>query len=127
MDDNDPIERIADEHLRELYYDVILQLEKGAVMRPVLWLLTEARKKAAAAIVQMTMVDPEKTEEVRTCQASLRVYDEMVLLFRDLVKRGKEADRQIHERYREEMGDLVLDLSPEDRRMAGLEPEGTDV
>lgn len=124
---NDPIERIADEHLREIYYDVMVQLERGTGTRPVLWVLTEARKKAAAAIVQMTLIDPTRIEDLRTCQATIRVYDEMVLLFRDLMKRGKDADRTIHEQEREEIGDLVHDLSPEEQRMAGLEPQGTDL
>ena len=44
----DPIERLADQELRLLSADLLVQLERGTAMRPVLYLLNEARKKAGA-------------------------------------------------------------------------------
>jgi len=124
---NDPIERIAEHELFELSADLQVQLEKGTGIRPVLWMLTQARTKAAKAIVQMSIAEPDDIVSIRTCQAAIRLYDDMVQSCRDLIKRGREADRRIAERDRDEMQELIMDLTPEEQRMTGLEPIGTDL
>jgi len=124
---NDPIERVAEEKLFELSADLQVQLEKGTGVRPVLWMLAQARNRAAKAIVQMSIAEPDDIASIRICQAAIRLYDDMVQSCRDLMKRGKEADRKIAERDREEMQELIMDLTPEEQRMTGLEPTGTDL
>jgi hypothetical protein len=123
----DPIERIAEERLYELSVDLQVQLEKGTGTRPILWMLVQARKKAAAATTQLVLADAEKPADIRKCQAAILLYDDLIDLCRALLKRGKEADYRIHESDREELADLTRDLSPEEQRMTGLEPEGTDL
>ena len=120
----DPIGRIADERLSELAIDLQVQLEKGTGTRPVLYLLLEARKKAVAAMVQLSLVDPADAHSIRVCQMSIALYDDMVNSCRDLVKAGKEARFRIHERDRAEMQDIIVD--PEERQLFNLEPEGDD-
>lgn len=121
---NDPIERIADERLIELAADLQVQLEKGTAMRPVLWLLAESRKKAAAAIVQLVLCEPSDVVAITTCQRAIHLYDDMVQACKDLMKRGKDADHSIHEHEREELEDVIL--GDDDHQLFGLEPMGSD-
>lgn len=120
----DPVGRIADERLSELAIDLQVQLEKGTAMRPVLYLLLEARKKAVAATIQLSIVDPSDAQAIRICQMAIGMYDDMVTSCRDLLKGGKEARFRIHERDRAEMEDIIVD--PQERELFNLEPQGED-
>jgi hypothetical protein len=122
---HDPIERIADEHLIKLAADLQVQLEKGTAMRPVLYLLAEQRKKARAAVVQMTLLEPTDAAGIAVCLRSIHLYDDMISACQALMKRRKDAEHRIHERDREEIEDVIL--GDDDRALFGLEPKGTDL
>lgn len=121
---NDPIERLAYERLYELAVDLHVQLEKGTAMRPVLWMLVQARRKAAAAMVQFTLADPADHAAMRAIQQPIITYDAMVAACRDLVAAGTDAEARIEEEEREEIFNLVS--TPEDARALGIEPPPTD-
>lgn len=121
---SDPIERIADEHFIELAADLQVQLEKGTGTRPVLWLLSEARKRAVSATFALTKIDPMKTDDIRHLQNEISLYDDMIQDCKNLMSRGKEADRRLHERDREELQGVVM--ADDDRELFGLEPMGSD-
>jgi len=121
---NDPITRIADAHFIELAADLQVQLEKGTGTRPVLWLLAEARKNAVSATFDLTKIDPTKVEDIRHLQNEISLYDDMIVACRNLLTRGKDADRAIHERDREELQAVIM--GDDDRELFGLEPMGTD-
>ena len=122
----DPIVELAEKRLRELAVDVEVQLEKGTAMRPVLWLLIQARKRASGAMKLFLDVDPADAKAVRMIQIELKVYDDMVSNLRLLVARGKEADHAIAEQDRTEMSEAVMHMTEDERRMYGLQPRGID-
>ncbi len=122
---NDPIERLAYARLYELAIDLHVQLEKGTAMRPVLWMLVQARRKAAAAMVQFSLADPANHAAMRTIQQPILVYDAMVEACRELIALGKDAESQIEDDERREIFELVS--SPEDARALGIEPQGPDL
>lgn len=109
----DPTQAIAEEHLATLAIDVIVQLERGTEMRPVLWLLDRARKQASAALVKFLTIDPTDVEGVRKLQNTINRYDDYVVDMRALVARGREADQLISEEDRAEIEQL-LNPSPDE-------------
>jgi hypothetical protein len=122
----DAIEEVAEERLRELAADLQVQLEKGTGMRPAAWMLAQARKKAAKAVVLFLDVDVEDTKLVRRLQGELKLYDDMVTACQALVARGKEADYRITESDRAALDEVVMQMTPEERRLHKLEPIGKD-
>lgn len=122
----DPIEKLADDELRFLSADIQVQLERGTATRPVLYLLSEARKKAAKAFVMFMDADPNDSKLIARLQSEAKLYDDMVLACRGMLTRGKEADRRIRESDREALEEITADMSDDERRLNNLEPRGTD-
>jgi hypothetical protein len=121
----DAIEGLAKARLLETALDLIVQLEKGTGLRPVLFLLVESRKRAAAAMVQLAIVDPTDANSIRTLQNEIVRFDDLVTDCRALVARGRDADRELRDEDRQEAADLVM--SEEDARALGIEPQGSDL
>jgi hypothetical protein len=122
----DPIEKLADEQLRFLSADLQVQLERGTGTRPVLWLLANARKKAAKAFVMFMDADPGDVKLIQRLQAEVKLYDDMILSCRALFARGKEADRNIRESDREALEEIASEMTDEERRLNNIEPRGQD-
>lgn len=121
----DPIEALANEQLYELAADVQVQLERGTGTRPVLWLLSEQRAKASSAMMKLVEVDATEIDAIRTLQNEIRLYGDLVTACQNLMTRGREADAEIAETDRSDMAEIVGSMSPEDRRLHGLE-QGSD-
>lgn len=122
----DPIEKLADEQLLLLAADVQVQLERGTAMRPVLYMLAEARKRAANALLLFMDVDAEKPADIRKLQAELKLYDDMVGSTRMMLQMGREAQTRIDENDRIAIEEIMQGMSAEDRRLIQLQPQGTD-
>jgi len=120
------LEELADERLAELSLDVQVQLEKGTATRPVLWMLVEARRKAAKAIDLIIDVDPVDADSIRKIQRELCVYNDMIVAARAMLERGKEADGKIKESERSAIDEMVQGMSEEERRLYQFEPRRTD-
>lgn len=123
----DPIERLADEQLMLLATDVQVQLEKGTAMRPVLYMLAESRRRAATALLMFMDVDAEKPADIRKLQGELKLYDDMVGSVRLMLRMGREAESRVHENDRIAIEEIMQNMSPEDRRLIQLQPQGTDL
>ena len=128
MAKKDPIEQLGHTALLEMAYDIQVQLERGTAkgMRPVLWLLTEQRKKAAEAILKLILVDASEEIAIRQLQSEVRLYGDLIDHCRALFSRGRDAEQQIMESDRAEMEDLVGNMSPEERRQFNLQPGSED-
>lgn len=122
----DPIEELGNEQLFVLAADLEVQLEKGTGTRPVLYLLIQARKKAATALIKLVEVDAIETNAIRSLQAEVRLYSDMVQSCQELIVRGAEADRLIHENDRIDMAEIVGSMSPEEQRLYGVQTKGDD-
>jgi hypothetical protein len=118
-----PIEHIANSHLILAYTDLQVQLERGTGTRPVLWLLAEARKKAANAIALLVKVDCNDAEAIRTLQNEVVMFDDLVEACRKMLNRGHEADREIDESDREAIAEF---LTTTEAREMGLSPANED-
>lgn len=121
---DDAISAAARAVLVENYVDVKVQLERGTGTRPVLWLLARQRNQAVDALRKLVEIDASEHESIRALQAEIRLYGDLVESCRDLMVRGREADREIHEQDREAIADLV-ENEPEARAM-GLQPQHED-
>lgn len=119
----DPVAEIATSQLIEMAIDVQVQLERGSGTRPVLWLLQRSRTRAVDAIFALTKIDPAKAEDIRHLQNEISLYDDMIADCRELLNRGKEADRELDEQDRHTLAGL---LTPEDAREAGIEQTAED-
>lgn len=126
MTDFDPIEKLADEQLLLLAADVQVQLERGTAERPVLYMLAEARKRAATAILLFMDVDAEKPADIRKLQSELKLYDDMIASVRMMRERGRDADARIHENDRIAMDEITRNMPEEGRRLYQLQPQGDD-
>ena len=122
----DPIERLADQELRLLSADLQVQLERGTAMRPVLYLLNEARKKAGKAILLFIDADPTDAKLMRRLQAEIAIYDDMVINARKLLAMGNEANQRVAEGDREEMEEIVAGMTDTERQLHGFERRGID-
>ena len=120
------IEQLADQRLVELSADLQVQLEKGTGTRPVLWMLTQARKRAAKAIDLFIDVAPEDVDQVKNIKHELTIYNDLIGLARELLERGKEADNRIKEGDRAAIDELVQQMTPDERRLMRLEPQQKD-
>lgn len=121
---DDAISAAARAVLVENYLDVKVQLEQGTGTRPVLWLLARQRNQAVIALRKLIEIDASETEAIRAMQAEVRLYGDLLESCRDLLVRGKEADREIEESDRIAVADFVQD-EPEARAM-GLQPDPED-
>lgn len=122
----DPIEKLGNEQLRAVAADLMVQLERGTGLRPVLWMLVQARKRAAAAIAMFIDVDADDAVAIRKLQAEVLVYYDMVRNARELLARGREADQRIDEDDRLAIDEIVQEMSEEDRRLYRLQQQGVD-
>jgi thiamine pyrophosphate-dependent acetolactate synthase large subunit-like protein len=120
---DDAIGAAARAVLIENYLDVKVQLERGTGTRPVLWLLARARNSAVIALRKLIEIDASETEAIRSLQAEVRLYGDMVESCRDLVARGREADREIDEQDREDLAGLIE--NSEDAQAVGI-PQATE-
>lgn len=115
---DDAISAAARAVLIDMYLDLKVQLEKGPGTRPMLYLLASARNKAVAAMRQMIEIDVTQIDAVRTLQAEVRLYGDMMDAARDMLNRGKEADREVFEEDREAIADY---LTTPEAREAGID------
>jgi hypothetical protein len=115
---DDAISAAARAVLIELQIDLKVQLERGTGTRPMLWLLARARNNAVLAIRKLIDVDASETTAIRNLQAEVRLYGDMMEAADEMLKRGREADREIHE---EDRDDIAKYLSTEEAREAGIE------
>jgi len=125
----DPIEKLGNEHLRLLAADLMVQLEKGTALRPVLWMLVQARKRAAKAVAMFIDLDIGDTVDVptlRKLQAEICIYDDMVRSCRELLAIGREAELRVGEDDRLAIDEIVMEMSEEDRRLYQLQQRGAD-
>jgi hypothetical protein len=122
----DPIEKLGNEQLRLLAADVMVQLEKGTALHPVLWMLVQARKRAAMAIGMFIDIDPENIEAIRKIKAEILVYEDMVRSCRELLAQGREAELRVGEDDRLAIDEIVMEMSEEDRRLYQLQQRGAD-
>lgn len=122
----DPILRLGDEQLRLLAADLQVQLERGIGTRPVAYLLSQARQKAAKAVVLFLDADPEDVPLIRRLQRELTLYNDMVVAAQQLMAAGREANQRIAENDRAELEEVIADMSDDQRRLHGFEPRGID-
>lgn len=123
---NDPIVALSAEHLLKMAADLQVQLERGTAMRPVLYLLNEARKKAADAMTKLVEVDASEESAIRALQNEVRLFGDMVEACRSLMDIGKAEMHRIKESDREFVADLVENLDEETQRQLGVQPASID-
>lgn len=113
----DFIEQLGAGHLADIAIDFKIQLEKKSSIRPVLWLLCRAKRRASSAISDLVRVDVTKTSQIVLLQSQIEMYDILMQDCEALLALGHEADHEIDEADRM---DIVDALSPEEARAAGL-------
>lgn len=121
---DDAISAAARAVLVDMYLDVKVQLERGTGTRPVLYMLSRARNQAVINLRKLIEIDASETEGIRSLQAEVRLYGDMVEAARELLVRGREADREIDEEDRIAIADVV-ENSVEAEAM-GLPPHTED-
>lgn len=114
---DDAISAAARAYLLESYTDLKVQLEKGTGTRPMLYLLADARNNAVVAIRKMIDLDASETQAMRALQNEVRLYGDMMDAAERMLRRGKEADREIDEKHREELAEY---LTTDDAREMGI-------
>lgn len=104
------IEHLSERHLIEMSGDIEVQLERGAKQgfRPIALLLVKARQQAAAAITQLCLADPADSTAIKLLQNEVVRFDDLLKFCREIVQKGKEADRKLTNEEREEVQDLVM-------------------
>ena len=115
---DDAISAAARAVLIEMQIDLKVQLEKNTGVRPMLYLLAGARNRAVTAIGKMIDIDATEVEAIRALQAEVRVYSDMMELAKEMLNRGREADREIHEEDREA---IAAYLTTQEAREAGID------
>lgn len=79
--------------------------------------LAKAQKRATAAYVGLSMVDPEDPKAIRRLQNEIAIYTDLIEHVRQIVIDGAEADEEFSN-AREEFADLVI--SDEDAEALGI-------
>lgn len=122
----DPILRLGDEQLRLLAADLQVQLERGTGTRPVLYMLAQARQKAAKAMVLFLDADPEDKPLIMRLQREMTLYNDMVTSAQALLSAGREANQRILEQDRSELEEVIMNMTDDERRLYGIERRGID-
>lgn len=122
----DPILRLGDEQLRLLAADLQVQLERGTGTRPVLYMLAQARAKAAKAIVMFMDADAKDEPLIRRLQQEITIYNDMVTSAQALLSAGREANQRVNEKDRAELEDVIMSMTDDERRLHGFEKRGID-
>jgi hypothetical protein len=117
---------LADEQLRLLAVDLQVQLEKGTGTRPVLYLLAQQRQRAVKAVIGLVNVSPTDAEAIRGYQQEAALYYDLIEHCREMLNRGREADRRIDEEERSLAAEAIEGMSEEERRALNIEPRGDD-
>jgi thiamine pyrophosphate-dependent acetolactate synthase large subunit-like protein len=86
-------------------------------MRPMLYLLANARNKAVLAIRQIIEIDATETTAIRAAQAEVRLYGDMMDAAREMMSRGREADSELNDEDRQALADY---LNTDEAREAGI-------
>ena len=106
---SDAIEAVARARLIHMSLDLKVQLERGTGTKPMLWLLASQRNKAVDAIVKMMEIDVAEIDAMRSLQAEVRLYGDMMTAAKELVSRGREADGEVNEEAREEIATFLTE------------------
>jgi len=122
----DPILRLGDEQLRLLAADLQVQLERGTGTRPILFMLSQAREKAAKAIVMFMDADADDPALIRRLQQEITIYNDMVTSAQALLSAGREANQRIKEKDRAELEEVIMSMTDDERRLHGFEQRGID-
>lgn len=124
----DPLEKLSDEQLVLLSADVEVQLEArhSSGHRPIVYLLAMQRQRATAAIAGIINADPEDAKVIRGFQQEIALYHDLIGHCRELLTRGREADRNISEQERAALADAIEGMSDEERNALKIEPRGDD-
>jgi|SRR5882672_3863879 len=122
----DPLDKLSDSALVALAADVMVQLEKGTGTRPILFMLREARARARKAISMLIEADPNNPPVITALQNEVKLFIDMIDSARNVLDRGKEADRKIKEDDRAAIDEMVMGMTDEERRLYRFEPRGTD-
>lgn len=103
------IEIIALQRAIEDSAEIETQLSRGAKvgMRPVFVMLAKAKRQAADAMVKLACIEPHETEKIRALQNEIHRLDDLVIWTRDILVKGKEADKLLQEADREDVVALV--------------------
>lgn len=120
----DFIERLGAGQLADISIDLKVQLEQKTAIRPVLWLLCNAKRRASNAIADLVRVDVTKTSQILILQNEVLLYEQLMADCEALIALGREADALLDESDRLEIVDA---LTPEDARAAGLEQTPEDM
>jgi hypothetical protein len=115
---DDAISAAARDALVHMSIDLKVQLEKGTGTRPMLYLLAGARNRAVEAISKIIEIDATETQAIRSLQAEVRIYSDMMELAKEMLSRGKEADREISEEDRVAVAGF---LNTQEAREAGFD------
>lgn len=115
---DDAISGAARAVLIDMYLDLKVQLERGTGTRPMLYLLADARNAAVLAIRKLIDLDASEIDAVRSLQAEVRLYGDMMASAKMMLMRGKEADREIHEEDRDAIANF---LTTPEAREAGID------
>lgn len=115
---DDAISATARAVLIEMQIDLKVQLERGTGTRPMLYLLAGARNRAVTAISKLIEIDATEADAIRSLQAEVRLYGDMMELSKEMLSRGREADREIHEEDRDAIADY---LTTQEAREAGID------
>ena len=119
----DAITELGKAQLITDYLDITVQLEKGTGTRPVLWLLRDARQNATVSMRKLVEVDASETDAIRSLQAEIRLYGDLMESCARMMVRGKEADREIDDDERRQFAEM---LTPEAARDLGIETPPED-
>lgn len=98
----EPIEGLARAKLVEMCLDLSVQLERGTGTRPMLWILSQARARAADAIFALAKMDisADKIDEMRALQNEITLYGDMMESAKKMLIRGTEVDQEMTEEDR---------------------------
>ena len=103
----DPISLLAMQRIIAQSADIEAQLSLRQGCRPVVTVLFMARDRAAAAIGELSTVDPEDPKQIRYLQNQIAIFTDMVDFFGKIIADGYDFDQEITQSEREEMIDML--------------------
>lgn len=116
----DPLVRIAKLRIIKASADLEVQLSAVSGGGPAVEILRRLRDRAAESLAALAVVDPAKTEDVRTLQNEVKRYDEWVGWLREIISEGIAYDKQFTDEERSEMTDLLTSTEDGERQAIEL-------
>jgi hypothetical protein len=117
---NDPVFGLTQQRLAEMSMEIEAQLKATQGAGPIMLMLGLAREEAALALADLASTDAEDAKAIRALQNVICRYADMIRWLRDIGTSGQEAYRELNDKERNELIEMLTKSSDGEEQAISL-------